>query len=97
MATCSSILAWEIPWTGAWQAAALWVATGQTWQSCGAQSSFEGFAATQRIDLILKQEITKNGTEPLIQAHTHKYSKTQGPKAVAAFKGTKKNYLEFLI
>ena len=33
MGTCSSILAWEIPWTGAWQAAARGDATGQTRQS----------------------------------------------------------------
>ena len=34
MATHSSILAWEIPWTrGAWQATVHWVAKSQTWLS----------------------------------------------------------------
>ena len=42
--------------------------------------------------------IAKSGTEPLMRAHTHTSAlKLRAPKVVAAFKGTKQNYLEFLI
>ena len=46
MATHSSILAWRIPWTGAWQAIVCGVTKSQTWLSNSHFDIYRGFEQT---------------------------------------------------